>query len=135
MSSESSSKVQEITTYEQYKNLIASGYSFIDFYATYCEPCKAFAPTYQKLAKAYPQINFYKLNCDTKDVNLRKVIKALGIKLVPTFCLFNNGKYALTLSKEDENDDRDYASMIEGAISQIKIVYYDDEQTTDKSVF
>lgn len=36
----------------------------IDFWASWCEPCKAFAPVFAQAAQAYPDITFGKVNIE-----------------------------------------------------------------------
>ncbi|KAI0639965.1 thioredoxin-like protein, partial [Trametes polyzona] len=55
--------------------------SVIDFHATWCGPCHMIAPTYEALAKQYPNVNFLKCDVDqAKDVAGRYRITAM-----PTF--------------------------------------------------
>ncbi|KAI0660620.1 thioredoxin-like protein [Cubamyces menziesii] len=55
--------------------------SVIDFHATWCGPCHMIAPTYEALAKQYPNANFLKCDVDqAKDVAGRYRITAM-----PTF--------------------------------------------------
>ncbi|KAM5536067.1 hypothetical protein V8D89_010325 [Ganoderma adspersum] len=55
--------------------------SVIDFHATWCGPCHMIAPTYEALAKQYPNVNFLKCDVDqAKDVAGRYRVTAM-----PTF--------------------------------------------------
>ncbi|KAI0673687.1 thioredoxin-like protein [Trametes maxima] len=55
--------------------------SVIDFHATWCGPCHMIAPTFEALAKQYPNANFLKVDVDqAKDVAGRYRITAM-----PTF--------------------------------------------------
>ena len=36
----------------------------VDFYATWCGPCKMIAPMIEKFSEQYPQADFYKLDVD-----------------------------------------------------------------------
>lgn len=52
----------------------------IDFYATWCGPCKRLAPIMDELSTVYKgKINFYKVNVD-KEPNLAQ---AFGIRSIP----------------------------------------------------
>ena len=54
----------------------------IDFYATWCRPCKMMSPIVEQLAKQYAgKIDFYKVDID-QDPELASVF---GIQSIPTF--------------------------------------------------
>jgi thioredoxin len=60
----------------------------IDFYATWCGPCKMVAPILEDLAKEYNgKINFYKVDVDAEP----EIAAAYGIQSIPTifFCPMN----------------------------------------------
>ena len=53
----------------------------IDFYATWCGPCKAVAPVIDELSKDYEgKIDFYKVDTDAE----QEVSAAFGIRSVPS---------------------------------------------------
>lgn len=54
----------------------------IDFYATWCRPCKMTAPVVEELAKDYQgKIDFYKVDVDKE----QDLAAAFGIQSIPTF--------------------------------------------------
>lgn len=54
----------------------------IDFYATWCRPCKMTAPIVEELAKDYSgKIDFYKVDVDKE----QELAAAFGIQSIPTF--------------------------------------------------
>lgn len=54
----------------------------IDFYATWCRPCKITAPIVEELAKDYQgQIDFYKVDIDKE----QELAATFGIQSIPTF--------------------------------------------------
>ena len=60
----------------------------IDFYASWCGPCKTIAPILEDLAKEYDgQIYIYKINTEEE----QELASAFGIKSIPTllFCPMN----------------------------------------------
>lgn len=56
--------------------------AIIDFYATWCGPCKTTAPIIERLARKYKgQIDFYKVDIDQE----RELAQIFGIRSIPTF--------------------------------------------------
>ena len=61
----------------------------VDFWATWCAPCRAIEPVIKKLAEEYNgKVKFCKLNVDEN----RKVTVQYGIRSIPTLLFFKNGK-------------------------------------------
>lgn len=61
----------------------------VDFWATWCGPCKAIAPIIDELAVEYEgKINVCKCNVDDCD----DVPMTYGIRSVPTILFFKNGE-------------------------------------------
>lgn len=66
----------------------ANKYAIIDFYATWCPPCKIMDPITKDLAMIYKdKVAFAKINTDQE----RQVAMEYQIKYVPTFYLFKDG--------------------------------------------
>lgn len=54
----------------------------VDFYATWCGPCKMTAPILEKLAVEYKgKVDFYKVDIDRE----RELAETFGIQSIPTF--------------------------------------------------
>ena len=61
----------------------------VDFSASWCQPCKALAPTIDKVAGEYRgRIDVYKIDID----NAQDSAAGLGIMSVPTCVFFRDGK-------------------------------------------
>jgi thioredoxin 1 len=61
----------------------------VDFYAAWCPPCRAAAPTIEALAKEYEgRVKVVKLDVDTGSENAVKQ----GVKGIPNFTIFKGGK-------------------------------------------
>ncbi|CED83891.1 Thioredoxin [Phaffia rhodozyma] len=66
----------------------SSGLVVVDFHATWCGPCHAIAPVFEKLAKQYPTTTFVKVDTDAN----RSVASRFSISAMPTFVFLRNGK-------------------------------------------
>ena len=63
----------------------------LDFWAEWCPPCRALAPTFEELAKRYEgRVRFLKLNVDENS----EVPQRFGIKGIPTLVFFDGGREA-----------------------------------------
>ena len=60
----------------------------IDFWASWCGPCKMLAPSVERLAKEHPEIKVGKVNVDEE----QELAGRFGIMSIPTLILFENGK-------------------------------------------
>lgn len=66
-------------------------YVVVDFWAEWCAPCKAIAPTIEELARKYAgKVVFAKLNSDENPQKVQQFM-VMGI---PTLLFFKNGKLA-----------------------------------------
>ena len=63
------------------------GIVFVDFWADWCGPCKAFAPTYEKVAGENPDIVFGKVNTEEEP----QLAGAFRISSIPTLMIFRDG--------------------------------------------
>lgn len=61
----------------------------VDFWATWCAPCRAIAPAIEELATQYQgKVKFAKLNIDDN----QDTPQQYGIRSIPTLLLFKSGK-------------------------------------------
>lgn len=82
--------MNEITNETQLGTLLAEDTAVIDFWAPWCGPCKALAPTFETLAKEVPTASFAKLNVDDNP----ELAARFGVRGIPTVVVFKKGKEA-----------------------------------------
>lgn len=92
--------VLDINTLEQWKSVVINSQNtvVVDFYASWCGPCRAIAPKYEELSNESSMVKsgviFAKVNTENKD--LEQVTEQLMINAIPTMIVFKNGKIAHT---------------------------------------
>ena len=62
----------------------------VDFFATWCGPCRMFAPTFDEFAADHDEVACVKIDVD----QLGEIAKRFGIMSIPTIILFKNGEPA-----------------------------------------
>ena len=59
----------------------------VDFWASWCGPCRQFAPTYEAASEANPDITFGSVNTEEE----QELSAAAGISSIPTLMAFRDG--------------------------------------------
>ena len=85
------SAIVQVGSMEQFKHDVLGrpGKTVVDFYATWCGPCKLYSPILDKLAyEKLPEVNFTKVDVD----QAQDIARQYGIEAMPTTIIFEGGK-------------------------------------------
>jgi thioredoxin 1 len=75
-------------TSESYQGAVASSKKcVVDFFATWCGPCRAMNPVLENVESELGEGKIFKIDVDQN----RDIVEKLGIRSVPTFIFYENG--------------------------------------------
>lgn len=74
---------------QEFNDLISNnGLVFVDFFASWCGPCKMLAPSVDKLAAEHPEAKVVKVDVDQENA----LAMQYGVQSIPTLIVFKNGQ-------------------------------------------
>ena len=73
---------------ENYDELIKEGIVVVDFFATWCGPCKMLGPIIEKLGNSMNDVKFIKVDVDKHE----ELARRYGVMSIPTIIFFKDGK-------------------------------------------
>ncbi|OFT78154.1 MULTISPECIES: thioredoxin [Corynebacterium] len=74
-------------TEDTFETTVSEGTVFVDAWASWCGPCRQFAPVYEKVSEAHPDVTFAKLDTESN----QGLAAALEIQAIPTLMAFRDG--------------------------------------------
>jgi thioredoxin 1 len=72
---------------KSFADTVKNGIVVLDWWASWCGPCRAFAPIFEKAAEDHPDIVFGKINTEEE----LELSSAFGIRSIPTLMIFRDG--------------------------------------------
>lgn len=82
-----------LTSVDDYDTLLSgikTGYSVVDFWATWCKPCKDIAPDFEKMSNEndFSDVKFFK--CNIADFEEDDLVD-MGLQKIPAFFIYKDG--------------------------------------------
>jgi thioredoxin 1 len=74
-------------THENFKKTVEQGIVILDWWASWCGPCRAFAPIFERVAGKNPDVVFGKVNTEEQQA----LAAQFGIRSIPTLMVFRDG--------------------------------------------
>ena len=79
--------VMENLNLENFEEKTANGVAVVDFWASWCGPCRMLAPVMEELEKKHPEVAFYKVNVDEES----DLAAAFGVQSIPAVFRLDGG--------------------------------------------
>ena len=71
-----------------FSSVIKKGITIVDFWASWCNPCRMLAPIFEDLSSEYKKVTFAKLNTE----EYPEIAANYEVMSIPCLIIFNNGK-------------------------------------------
>lgn len=79
--------LKHINSVQEFDQEIREGIVLVDFFATWCGPCKMLSPVLEQVSNENPDLKVLKIDVD----EVGQLAAAFGIQSIPTLILFKDG--------------------------------------------
>ena len=73
---------------EDFNNEVARDVCIVDFFTSWCNPCKVLEPVFEELSGEMEEVNFFKVDVD----QALDIARKYAITTVPTMIIFKDGE-------------------------------------------
>ena len=80
--------VKHVTSVEEFEKEIKEGKVLVDFFATWCGPCKMLTPIIEKVAVEHPELKVLKIDVD----EVMELAARFEVQAIPTLLFFEDGE-------------------------------------------
>lgn len=77
----------ELTQTDFAETVSSDGIVLIDWWASWCGPCRAFAPIFEEASENHPDVTFAKIDTESE----QELSTMVGIQSIPTLMVFRDG--------------------------------------------
>ena len=84
--------LKHINSVAEFDEAIKEGLALVDFFATWCGPCKMLSPVLEEVANENPNLSILKIDVD----EVGPLAAKFGVQAIPTLILFKDGQQVAT---------------------------------------
>lgn len=101
----------ELTTESFEQTVTDNEIVFVDFWASWCGPCRMFAPVYDKVSQQHDDVVFGKVDTEAE----QQIAAAAQISSIPTLMAFRDG--IMVFRQAGALGEKDFAGLVDAVKS------------------